>query len=57
MVIRRDLKPEKNRDTLSFVLEEVFTKKECEQLIEISEKQGYQPALVNIGMLSSFLFQ
>lgn len=50
MVVRRDLKVYPERETVSFVLEDVFTKKECDELIELSEKRGYEPALLNIGM-------
>jgi len=49
MVVRIDLKVEQKRETLCFVLENVFTKKECDDLIALSEKKGYEPALLNIG--------
>lgn len=31
------------------VLENILTKRECDQLIDISERKGYETALVNIG--------
>jgi len=34
---------------LAFVLYDVFTKEECEKLIQDSEKRGYDLALVNVG--------
>ena len=43
---------------LAFILLNVFTEEECLKWIEISEKVGYSPALVNIGrtevMMSDF---
>jgi hypothetical protein len=62
MVVRKDLKVEQERETISFVLEDVFTKQECDELIEMSEKKGYEPALLNVGLyfrpfyFSSFLY-
>jgi hypothetical protein len=34
---------------LAFILLNVFTPEECQQWIEMTEKRGYIPALVNIG--------
>ncbi len=50
MIQRRDIVVEKKRNTVSFVLENVFTPKECQELIELSEKRGYDAALLNVGM-------
>jgi len=38
-----------DKGKLAFVLYNVFSKEECDDLIELSEKGGYEPALVNIG--------
>ncbi|CAF0954096.1 unnamed protein product [Didymodactylos carnosus] len=43
-----NLPTEKDKDKLAFLLYNVFTKDEC-QLIDMSEKEGYKPALVNVG--------
>ncbi|KAF9971399.1 hypothetical protein BGZ73_005663 [Actinomortierella ambigua] len=34
---------------LAFTLQDVFTEKECQALIQASENQGYEPAKVNMG--------
>ena len=34
---------------LAFILLNVFSKEECERWIELSEKRGYEQALVNTG--------
>jgi hypothetical protein len=34
---------------LAFILLNVFTKEECLEWIELTEKRGYVPALVNVG--------
>ncbi|EFA79875.1 hypothetical protein PPL_06695 [Heterostelium album PN500] len=36
-------------DVIAFTLENVFSKEECQEWIALTEKQGYEPALVNIG--------
>lgn len=36
-------------DRLAFVLENVFSEQECQELIDLSESKGYEPALVNVG--------
>ncbi|CAF1279577.1 unnamed protein product [Rotaria magnacalcarata] len=36
---------------LAFFLLNVFTPEECQQWIELTEKRGYSPALINIGKL------
>ena len=38
-----------NKNHLAFVLDNVFTKKECEDLITISNNVGYTAALINTG--------
>lgn len=38
-----------DKDKLAFLLYNVFTPEECQTLIDKSEKQGYQKALVNTG--------
>jgi len=40
---------EKQKDKLAFVLYNVLTPKECTDLIEKTEKKGYELALVNVG--------
>lgn len=35
---------------LAFVLYNVFTAEECSECIQLTEKRGYTPALVNVGM-------
>ncbi|EGC34307.1 hypothetical protein DICPUDRAFT_153517 [Dictyostelium purpureum] len=39
--------PQQNK--IAFVIENVFTEKECKEWIDLTEKQGYEKALVNIG--------
>ena len=39
---------EKNKK-LAFILDNVLTEAECSDLIKITEDQGYEPALVNVG--------
>jgi len=34
---------------LAFVLENVYSPQECEEMIRLTEAKGYEPALVNIG--------
>ena len=36
-------------DKLAFVLDNVYTEEECNNLIELTEKTGYETALVNVG--------
>ena len=36
-------------ERLAFVLDNVLTEAECSDLIQITEDQGYEPALLNIG--------
>ncbi|XP_064634786.1 uncharacterized protein LOC135492322 isoform X2 [Lineus longissimus] len=36
-------------DKLAFVLHNVFTKEECDEIIAITEEKGYEPAMVNVG--------
>ncbi|EFA78723.1 hypothetical protein PPL_08184 [Heterostelium album PN500] len=38
-----------DKEVVAFTLENVFSKEECEQWIALTEKQGYEPALVNVG--------
>ncbi|CAF3417371.1 unnamed protein product, partial [Rotaria sp. Silwood2] len=38
-----------DRNKLAFILLNVFTLKECQEWIELSEQRGYSPAKVNIG--------
>jgi len=49
MVNQINIKVEKKRDTVSFALYEVFSDKECDELIKLSEDKGYEAALLNIG--------
>jgi hypothetical protein len=37
---------------LAFILLNVFTPEECQQWIEMTEKRGYSPALINVGSRS-----
>ncbi|ESP04160.1 hypothetical protein LOTGIDRAFT_170992 [Lottia gigantea] len=49
-IIKRDVElPTDARGKLAFGLYDVFTPEECEDFIEITEKRGYEEALVNIG--------
>lgn len=43
------LHPPQTKDKLAFILDGVFTEEECQEWIAMTEKQGYEPALVNIG--------
>ena len=36
-------------ERLAFVLDNVLTEAECSDLIKITEEQGYEPALLNVG--------
>ena len=36
-------------DKLAFILDNVLTEAECSDLIQITEDQGYEPALINVG--------
>ncbi len=38
-----------HRDKIGFVLSNVFTKAECDEIIAATEVRGYEPALVDIG--------
>ncbi|CAF4566427.1 unnamed protein product [Rotaria sp. Silwood1] len=38
-----------DRDKLVFILLNVFTPKECQDWIELTEQRGYNPAKVNVG--------
>jgi len=42
-----DLNPVGAGDFLAFLLENVFTAEECQNLIEVSESEGYSPAMVH----------
>ncbi|ESP04149.1 hypothetical protein LOTGIDRAFT_237462 [Lottia gigantea] len=49
-IIKRDVElPTDARGKLAFGLYNVFTPKECKDFIKITEKRGYEEALVNIG--------
>ena len=37
------------RNILAFTLDNVYTEEECKELIKLSEENGYEQALVNIG--------
>jgi hypothetical protein len=52
-VVRRDIIVEPKRK-LCFVLEGVYTKEECDDLIKLSEATGYEPALLNMGTSPPF---
>ena len=41
--------PPNAEDKLAFTLDGVFTAEECEEWIKMTEEQGYEAALVNIG--------
>ena len=41
--------PPGDESRLCFVIEDVFTKEECEEWISLTEARGYQAALVNVG--------
>jgi hypothetical protein len=41
---------EKDSGKLAFILLNVFTKEECLEWIELTEKRGYGEALVNVGL-------
>lgn len=41
--------PWETRRPFAIVIDDVFTRQECDELIRRSEKQGYEEALVNIG--------
>lgn len=43
------LTPPGTNNVLCFILDGVFTKEECDEWIELTEKKGYEIALVNIG--------
>ena len=36
-------------EKFAITLENILTKEECQQLIEVTEKSGYSEALVNTG--------
>lgn len=38
-----------NREVLAFYLDNVYTEEECKELIRLSEENGYETALINIG--------
>ena len=40
---------EKKDERLAFVLDNVLTEAECSELIKVTEEQGYEPALLNVG--------
>lgn len=48
-VIKTVYRPPDADNLLAFVLDGVFTPSECEEWIRMTESQGYEPALVNIG--------
>ena len=37
------------QDKFAVVIDNVLSKEECEHLIEMTEKQGYDAALLNVG--------
>lgn len=43
------LTPPNTTGKLCFILDGVFTEKECNEWIELTENKGYEQALVNIG--------
>ena len=44
-----ELPNSKDSGKLAFILLNVFTPEECLEWIELTEKRGYSPALVNVG--------
>jgi hypothetical protein len=49
-IVKRDIAlPAPYTGRLAFVLDNVFTKEECEDLIAQTEARGYKPALINMG--------
>ncbi|CAF2395640.1 unnamed protein product [Rotaria sp. Silwood2] len=50
-IVKKDvpLPNAKDQDKLAFILLNVFTPKECQDWIELTEQRGYSPAKVNIG--------
>ena len=48
-IIQTAIKVPKAESKLCFILDNVFTKEECDEWIRISEEKGYEMALVNIG--------
>ena len=48
-IVRSDLKVPGGNQKLAFLLDIVFSKEECEELIQISEEKGYEKALLNFG--------
>ena len=48
-VVKVLLKDPRDKNKLAIVVKNVFTKQECENLIDRTEKAGYVEALVNIG--------
>jgi hypothetical protein len=40
-----------DRGKLAFILYNVFTPEECQEWIDLTEKRGYSPALLNYGRL------
>ncbi|XP_076470998.1 uncharacterized protein LOC143300938 isoform X2 [Babylonia areolata] len=49
-ITREDITlPDDQQDCLAFVLHNVLTPKECKDYIKMTEKKGYEKALVNVG--------
>jgi hypothetical protein len=51
-ITKLDVSLPNSRDSgkLAFILLNVFTKEECLEWIQLTEKRGYVPALVNVGL-------
>ena len=48
-ITKTTYRPPDAENSLAFILDGVFTPSECEEWIQLTESQGYEPALVNIG--------
>merc|ERR1712137_817621 len=48
-ILKTTYRPPDAENSLAFILDGVFTPSECEEWIQLTESQGYEPALVNIG--------
>ena len=49
-IIKTNIEIPKAASKLCFILDNVFTKEECDEWIRISEEKGYEKALLNVGM-------
>lgn len=38
-----------NKNKLAFIVDGVFSKEECDEMIKMTEKEGYSKAMVNVG--------